>query len=346
MGATCLLLMLAATAAAHTVGLSRGEYRLTADGVDVELSLARGELIALIPELDGDADGALAAAELERGAGAIGAALRPGVVVVGASAPCAGAWRDARLLSEDGVAVRLRYRCGSARAVTLPLLAQLAPGHRHLATVHGAAGTLGQQVLHARAAGLALDAAGGADAATNSSAALFVLGVEHILTGFDHLVFLLGLVLIAARWRDVLWTVTAFTLGHSLTLGLAVLGVWSPAPSLVEPAIALSVAYVGAENWFLRDAGRRWRLTLAFGLIHGFGFAGALGELEVPAAQVPAALAAFNVGVEAGQLAVLALVLPALAWLRRRAWFERFGVRGASGAIALAGLTWFAQRIA
>src|SRR5690606_7734829 len=108
-------------------------------------------------------------------------------------------------------------------------------------------------------------------------------------------------------------------------------------PRLVEPAIALSIVYVGIENFFVRDASKRWRITFPFGLIHGFGFAGALEEVALPRAQIPGALLFFNLGVEVGQLAVLAVVLPMIFWLRERDWFEPRAVRVVSGAVALAG---------
>jgi hydrogenase/urease accessory protein HupE len=146
----------------------------------------------------------------------------------------------------------------------------------------------------------------------------FRLGVEHILSGCDHLTFLLGVVLIANRTTQVLAAVTAFTLAHSLTLALAVLGFATVSPRIVEPLIALSVAYVGLENFWNRDASRRYRLTFAFGLVHGFGFAGALAEIGLPGDRAPAALASFNLGVEAGQLLVFSALWPLLIWLRRR----------------------------
>jgi hydrogenase/urease accessory protein HupE len=172
------------------------------------------------------------------------------------------------------------------------------------------------------------------------------MGIEHILTGYDHLVFILGLVLARARLRALLSVITAFTVAHSITLALAVLGVWAPSSRIVEPAIALSIAYVGVENFFVKDASKRWRITFPFGLIHGFGFAGALREIALPRSAVPAALVSFNLGVEAGQLAVLAVLLPLLFLLRGRTWFEPLGVRLVSGAVAVAGGIWFVARVA
>jgi hypothetical protein len=122
--------------------------------------------------------------------------------------------------------------------------------------------------------------------------------------------------------------------------------VWAPSPAIVEPLIALSIAYVGVENWFVRDAERRWLITFPFGLVHGFGFAGALREVALPTGQLPLALGAFNAGVELGQLAVLAPLLPAVIWLRKRPAFGERGVKLASAAVALLGLFWFAERLA
>jgi hydrogenase/urease accessory protein HupE len=116
-------------------------------------------------------------------------------------------------------------------------------------------------------------------------------------------------------------------------------------PRIVEPAIALSIAYVGIENLFVKDGSKRWRITFPFGLIHGFGFASALQELELPRAQLPAALFAFNCGVEIGQLGVLAVILPLVLLARKNAWVRDRGVKIASLGIALAGVTWFVARV-
>jgi hydrogenase/urease accessory protein HupE len=170
------------------------------------------------------------------------------------------------------------------------------------------------------------------------------LGVEHILGGFDHLVFLIGVVLITRRTRDVLLAVTAFTLAHSITLALSVLEIATLSPSLVEPLIALSVAYVGVENFFPDRSARRYRLTFVFGLVHGFGFAGALRESGLPREQLAQALGLFNLGVEAGQLAVLAVLLPLLAWLRRSERGVVIVSRVVNVALVLLGVGWALER--
>jgi hydrogenase/urease accessory protein HupE len=170
------------------------------------------------------------------------------------------------------------------------------------------------------------------------------LGVEHILSGFDHLLFLLGLIMLPGSLRALLWAVSAFTLAHSLSLALAIFGVVAPPSLWVETAIALSIAYVGAENLLRRDASARWRITLLFGFVHGFGFAGALREIGVPQDRAPVALALFNLGVEFGQLAVLALLVPGLAWLRRRPRAWSLSARLLNGSLVVVGLAWGASR--
>ena len=175
--------------------------------------------------------------------------------------------------------------------------------------------------------------------------AFFRLGVEHILTGIDHLFFLLALILRGGGIGSLLAIVTAFTAAHSITLALAVLGVVSPAAWIIEPVIALSIVYVAAENIFLeRAASRRWAVAFAFGLVHGFGFAGALIELDLPKAALAGALLSFNLGVEAGQAMVVSVLLPALMWLHGFVW-ERRAVTALSAIVFAAGLAFLVERV-
>jgi hydrogenase/urease accessory protein HupE len=179
------------------------------------------------------------------------------------------------------------------------------------------------------------------------------LGVEHILLGIDHLLFVAGLMLLVKRPIVLVETITAFTVAHSLTLAGASLGLVSAPTGVIETLIALSIVFVGAE--IVRDrAGHGhlasrwpWIVALAFGLLHGFGFAGALSDLGLPQGQVPMALLAFNVGVEIGQLMFVAALL-ALAWLATRLWRPMPRWAGGVPAYAIGGLAtfWFLQRLA
>jgi hydrogenase/urease accessory protein HupE len=172
-------------------------------------------------------------------------------------------------------------------------------------------------------------------------------GVHHILIGPDHVLFLVGLLLLGGSLRRLALVVTAFTLAHSLTLSLAVLGVFSPPARLVEPAIALSIVYVGADNLLVRE-GRDLRAWIAFGfgLVHGLGFASVLREMDLPRRALGWSLFSFNVGVEIGQIVVVLAVASLLAGLRARS--ESAGRRLAfAGSIVVmaAGSMWFVQRL-
>ncbi len=168
------------------------------------------------------------------------------------------------------------------------------------------------------------------------------LGIEHLFLGYDHLCFLLALV-IASRPRELIAIVTSFTVAHSLSLLLAALDVVRLPPRLVETAIAATIVHVAVQNLRGAPTGRRWMLTFGFGLIHGFGFASVLGEMTLPTHGLVRCLLAFNVGVEIGQLALIAATLPLVAWLRRGP-HERSVVRAVSLLLALFGALWLADR--
>ena len=175
-------------------------------------------------------------------------------------------------------------------------------------------------------------------------ASFVLLGVEHILTGWDHLLFLVVLLLRGGGWLSLTKIITAFTVAHSVTLALAVLDVVALPDRLVEAVIALSIAAVAAENLVVSPVvARRWVVSFCFGLVHGFGFSAALRELGLPAKGLLLSLFGFNAGVEAGQALVVALALPSLALLRRTRWEPRM-VWGSSLAILLVGLVLFVER--
>ncbi len=173
------------------------------------------------------------------------------------------------------------------------------------------------------------------------------LGFTHILPlGFDHVLFVLSLFLLNTRLRSVLWQATAFTVAHSITLGLAMYGLITPLPSMIEPLIALSIAFVAIEN-LITDQLKWWRtlVVFAFGLLHGCGFAGALGELGLPGNHFFTALLSFNAGVELGQIAVILMAYLLVGrWFGQKTWYRQRIVLPLSTIIAVIALYWTFER--
>jgi hydrogenase/urease accessory protein HupE len=281
---------------------------------------------------------------------------------------------DVRLLPEDNVSYFLVYpRNGDDEAVRLRVLrlGELPPSHRKFAIAADAQGsTLARKLMRAEEAVLEVPAAGGTLAGGNGAGGgektgqpaeaevpdgfrtfrdFLVLGVEHIWLGFDHLLFLFALLAVCRSFRSIAGIVTCFTVAHSITLALATFDLVRLPAAWVEPAIAVSIIYVGIENLLRRgeEPAGRWALTFAFGLIHGFGFAGVLRDLGLgrnAGEGVALPLLSFNLGVELGQIAIAAVVLPVVWRLRKREGFRRRGVPVFSGLVAAAGLFWLIER--
>lgn len=174
------------------------------------------------------------------------------------------------------------------------------------------------------------------------------LGFLHILPkGLDHMLFVLGLFLLSTRLAPLLWQVTAFTLAHSITLALSVYGVFTLPPAIVEPLIAASIVAVAVENMLTAKL-HAWRvfIVFGFGLLHGLGFAGVLTEVGLPREDFVTGLVAFNVGVEGGQLAVIALAFLTFGyWFRNKPWYRKRIVLPMSALIALTGAYWMVERL-
>lgn len=174
-----------------------------------------------------------------------------------------------------------------------------------------------------------------------------VIGFTHIVPkGMDHILFVLGIYLFSPMLRPVLWQVTAFTVAHTITLGMSSLGIVSVPANIVEPIIALSIVYVGVENVFAQQL-KPWRVLLVFcfGLLHGLGFAGVLSEIGIPNDEFFTALISFNVGVEGGQLAVILIAVLLIGSFRKRDWYRQRITIPLSLAIALTGLYWTIERV-
>ena len=337
--AACLALT-AGRLLAHEAGLSALDVRVDARAIAADLSIAAPDVALLAP--GGEAGAAAVLRALARDAVRLsvdGEPLRPAI--------------DGVALENGAARVRLSFEmAASTRPVRRLLIAsdvpgRLARGHRHFLTVTAGGRVVSERLLDAQSEPVTMDI----DAASRSAAAVawsfLGLGIHHILSGYDHLVFLAGLLLAARTRRELITAVTAFTAAHSLSLVLVVSGGIHAPPAIVEPLIAVSIAWVGLENLLRRGHGARWAVVFGFGLIHGFGFAGALMDLRATSSGVEIALAlgAFNLGVEAGQLAASAVLLP-LVWairLRPR-WQARF-VPACSMGILVAGAYWLIERL-
>lgn len=256
---------------------------------------------------------------------------------------CGGAIDSSGPAGPGGFRVTVRYACPGGDQpirVVLAFLEHFGVSHRHLAAVDDGSGSR-TEVLQGSKPSVELKPGAGTWLPTS----FLALGVEHILGGYDHLVFLLGLILLGGTWRGLLGTVTAFTVAHSVTLVLAALDVWNPGAAFVEPAIGLTIAYVGVENLFLKEPKGRWRITFVLGLVHGFGFASALADAGLARNHLVPALLLFNLGVEAGQVMVLLVILPLILWARQADWVSGRAVPAMSVGIALVGATLFVTRL-
>jgi hydrogenase/urease accessory protein HupE len=257
-------------------------------------------------------------------------------------------WGDVEVLPERQ-GLQLQFRIHTPRPATLGIHAVMFPYdrlHQTFVNVYED-GRLRQQFV------LAVDNPDRTYYTGTRQGALAVIktfvpaGIHHILIGPDHILFLIGLLLLGGGWKALLKIVTAFTLGHSITLSLAALNLVTPPPNIIEPAIALSIVFVGADN-LVRGDGRDLRAwaALTFGLVHGFGFANVLREFGLPREALGWSLFSFNFGVELGQLAVVLLVASVLAAIRRRSDVAgaRVAIAGSVVVIA-AGTYWFVQRV-
>jgi len=326
----CVLVPVAASA--HALRVSTGEVSVEGPRVQAVLQFARAELDVLQP-------------------GEVAKTIQ----VSSDGAACALTGSSVAPAQEDGVAVTARWDCpkppGRLRMV-LGFLERLPEGHLHVALVR-LPGVTVQRTARASAPVLEVEAQPGAWAGAGR---FLRLGAEHIFQGTDHIAFLIGVLLLGGSFRQLVGIVTAFTVAHSVTLALATLGWVVPPPRLIEPLIALSIVAVGVENLLCLRAplsaervraaiARRWRLTFGFGLVHGFGFAGALRALELPRALLAPSLLTFNLGVELGQLVIVALAWPLLRWLRGLRFMWPAGTRWASAAVAGLGVYWLLERV-
>lgn len=355
-------LALAGPAAAHKPSDSYLGIDWQGDTVSARWDIALRDLDAALG-LDADGDGQITWGEVRNRHGDIARHALQHLSISADGQPCQ-ARPGEQLVDEhtDGAytVLPLTVTCpAGAGALTLryTLFGDIDPTHRGLLRLTDASGTR-SAVLDPMGAAQTFARNGSTPGRTVTQ--FLREGVWHIWIGFDHILFLLSLLLPAVlvwvppAWRpapslrvalvDVARIVTAFTVAHSITLTLATLGVVSLPSALVESAIAASVVLAALNNLFPLFQGRRWTVAFVFGLIHGFGFATVLGELQLPQGALVLALLAFNVGVELGQLAIVALFLPLAFALRASAFYRRGVLRAGSWAIAGLAAVWFVER--
>lgn len=347
---------LAATSAAAHAGTSRriqaevreggAALRVEVEAVNAATALGLGASI--------DADALLPHAAL------VQRWLGDGLRLEGEGGPCLGIAAAPTLEGEGDAArlvVELDYACPAPMGVVRlhdDTVLDAGPAHETFVSVRGLDGSSHAHVLRDDVRSVEL---GRTPAASETAAAFVVEGGLHLVTGYDHMLFLLSLILAAGlvvrrqgmrpALRDVAWVVTAFTLGHSVSLCAAALGWVSLPTTAVEIAIAASIVLVALGNVVRPEASiaRPW-LAGAFGLVHGFGFSSVLAELGLPPAHRVLALLSFNVGIEIAQLAFVAVVLVPLARLAQLDGYRRFVLQGASLVIAACGGMWLVERAA
>ncbi|MEE2659147.1 MAG: HupE/UreJ family protein [Candidatus Latescibacterota bacterium] len=342
-----------ASAEAHELNTSYSQIHVDETRTAIVLSIDEADLLRLF-DLDTNSDGMLWAQELLRGADAAAAQLSRWIRAQTDDRELSLAVQD-RQPDVDGdgnLFLRIRFEAeheeGIPRQFHLDLDGFLQPlrdsGHKHLARLQVAGGGV-EEIL------AVLSASQPRHTFTLSKESLaeqlvgFVwLGVEHIFIGYDHILFLVALIVIGGRLIGLVKIVTAFTVAHSLTLILATLEIVSLPGRIVESGIALSIAYVAAENLWAHRTDHRWILTFAFGFVHGFGFANVLRDLGLPTRGLVGSLLAFNVGVEIGQVIIVAVLFPGVLWMGRSSQRDRW-VRGMSLVILLFGLGWLVERV-
>ena len=336
-------------AKAHRIGLSSARIFVDGGAIESEIVVKGSDLEAAlgVPLVDAEQDLVLSEALAAHGEAVLAHLLANVTLLRGDGVACTAA-ADAPEADADGVVFWIVWDCGAdPDPVTYrntlfhaanPLAIQNVMLMRGEETV--------QDVLTSKHKELALTAT-----PPPSTGQVFLRytgsGITHIFMGYDHIAFLLALLLWARRLVPIIKVVTAFTIAHSLTLALAVLDVVSIPAIVVEPLIAATIIWVATENLFWRDIGRRWRIAFVLGLVHGFGFAGVLREFGLPGDALAVALAAFNIGVEIGQVTIVSIAVPLLLGIDRlmRAEGRSPGlVYAASTVIAGLGLYWLLAR--
>jgi len=348
-----LLLLQATWVQAHAPGLSSLEVMLNATDMDIKATFALQDIEAFAP-MDSDFDAEVSDAEREMAKPNIARLLSKQLSVVAdgqtllPTAPGIVSYDD-----QNNAQVVLHFQTLPTRALDVEsrFLALLPEGHQQYVTVKQTAGkTLQEKMLTKNDQQIHIEMVAGesvAEAKSSTFSDFFALGMEHIVTGYDHLLFLFALLAVTHSVWPALKIITFFTIAHSMTLAFAGLNLIDLPGTIVEPLIAATIIYVGIENIIRGEhpKGRHW-LTFGFGLIHGFGFAGVLREMDISSGDtgILLPLLSFNLGIETGQIAIASLVLPMIWWLNNRLAIAEHCLRGVSVLVSLMGVYWLLER--
>lgn len=359
-----LWLVVGPTAAiAHDPGISRLDISVGESSIDLEASFALQDLAPLVA-IDQNFDGLISESEWRRVQPTLESQHDALVSIHNNGKPLTPSRVLAARDGRDGIHLRQHWeavKLGGRLTVEANALVHLSPGHRQFLEVRDSRGALvSNALLSARSTTHHVTLTQSAPEMLAVLTDYLALGTEHIWFGLDHLLFLATLLLpavlvyVAPRWEPVttlrpalitvLKLITAFTVAHSLTLTATVMGWLVPPAGLVEPAIALSVVLVALNNLrpvFVRS---RWCPAFAFGLLHGFGFASVLQDIGLPPAATAISLLGFNLGVELGQLTVVALLLPIAFWLRKESGYRRYALQGGSMVAVVVASAWLVER--
>lgn len=350
------LMLLPHLATAHPPGLSSMEVNVGADKTVVKVTFAIQDIEAFVP-MDIDLDAEVTPQELTDAKPAIAEMVRQNLLIeMDEDRPEPNAPGRVDFDDQNNVHVELFF---SARPranlfIESTFLNLFPDGHQQFVSFREESHTtVAEKMLKKEDMKFTVNLAGsqGAESESNSAwstfADFFKLGIEHILTGYDHLLFLFALLAVTHSFWSAFKIITFFTIAHSFTLALAGLNLIELPSSLVEPFIALTIVYVSIENMIRGEnvTGRHW-LTFGFGLIHGFGFAGVLKEMDISAGTsgILIPLFSFNLGIEFGQIAVTGLVLPLIWWMQKSSSHPHRILNACSAAVGLMGAYWFLER--
>jgi len=331
---------------AHDPGLSSAEVVLNEKSVDVSITFALQDTESFAP-MDKDGDAEVIASERESSKPEVAALIAKELeVTLNNQTVKPSAIENVTFDAQNNAHLLFHYQpAATSLKMQLLFLNKLPDGHKQVVTIKDATGkNLSEKMLTQQDNVIELNLAAGESSSLFKD--FFVLGIEHILTGYDHLLFLFALLIVTHRFWLAFGIITFFTIAHSITLAIAGMNLVTIPSTIVEPLIAASIIYVGAENLIRKEPKGRKYLTFAFGLIHGFGFAAVLQEMNITSIEsgILVPLFSFNLGVETGQLIVTSISLPLIWWLHTKPIVEKYFVPVCSIIVCLAGGFWLIER--